>query len=754
MLRVESTQMKSVVRCALALMMLSGSVGARAASVALCVDAKTATAEFARQEVEAALKARGDAAALAELEQMGKKAGARIVLALRSEAKAVEAAKRAGAAEPKASEAEGFSIRVSKSGGAKTMWVFGADAGGMLYGALELAETIRLEGLDKVHDADQKPYLAMRGVKFNIPLDARTPSYTDVSDSAQQNIATVWDFAFWQEFIDRLARDRYNFVSLWSLHPFPSMVKVQEYPDVALADVKRSRAKWKENYALEGMGFDDPEITRDMETLKAMTIEEKIAFWRKVMAYAKSRNVDFYVMTWNIFVNGTEGKYGITDKIDNPVTADYFRKSVKAMLLTYPDLAGIGLTTGENMPKATSAQKEEWAFKTYGMGVMDAAKEAPGRKIRFIHRQHQTGAQEITKRFEPMIKNPDIEFNFSFKYAQAHVYSSMEQPFCKDFVGDLNGVKTLWTLRNDDFYHVRWGAPDFVREFMQKIPVAVSQGYYYGSDQWIWGREFLSAEPESPRELEIAKHWYEWMLWGRLGYDPTVSDARFEKIIAARFPGADAKRLFTAWQEASMAFPLVTGFHWGAMDFQWYAEACKSRPEPAQTASGFHDVNRFITLKPHPGTDNVSIPDYVKAVMAGKKAKGTTPVRVSHELGQHAEKALKIAAGMREGDSKELSQTLNDIRAMGWLGKYYSAKILGATELALYRASGDEAHKKAAVAALTEGAAAWEQYVGLLRAQYRNPLWTNRVGIVDWEKLSAEVKRDIAIAEEAKRKGD
>ncbi len=47
------------------------------------------------------------------------------------------------------------------------------------------------------------------------------------------------------------------------------------------------------------------------------------------MAYGKSKNVDFYVITWNIFVNATDGEYGITDKIDHPITRDYFRKSVK-----------------------------------------------------------------------------------------------------------------------------------------------------------------------------------------------------------------------------------------------------------------------------------------------------------------------------------------------------------------------------------------------------------------------------------------
>ena len=38
----------------------------------------------------------------------------------------------------------------------------------------------------------------------------------------------------------KLASHRYNYISLWNLHPFPSLVKVPDYPDVALDDVKRS----------------------------------------------------------------------------------------------------------------------------------------------------------------------------------------------------------------------------------------------------------------------------------------------------------------------------------------------------------------------------------------------------------------------------------------------------------------------------------------------------------------------------------
>ncbi len=351
------------------------------------------------------------------------------------------------------------------------------------------------------------------------------------------------------------------------------------------------------------------------------------------------------------------------------------------------------------------------------------------------------------------MQHPDIDFVFSFKYAQAHVLSSTTQTFHHGYTESLGDLKTLWTLRNDDALMLRWGAPDFVREFVRNIPHDVSQGYYFGSDMWVWGRDFLSLDPATPRELEIDRHWYHWMLWGRLGYDPTLDNARLINLLGIRFPGLPAKPLFDAWQHASMIYPLTTGFHWADFDFQWYIEGCRSRPEPAQTQSGFHDVNRFITLGTHPGTDNIPIPRYVDATIAGEKLTGTTPFDVARSLDVHADAALaaveKIGMDNR-ATNREAKQTLADIRTMAWLGKYYAAKIRGATELALFRRTGQVSHRQAAVASLTQAAGFWDRYTGLAAASYRNPLWTNRVGIVDWQELKAEVANDITIAREAR----
>ena len=646
---------------------------------------------------------------------------------------------------PEGLKPEGFAIRQTRQGPQTTYWVIALDSAGAMYGGLELAEIISTSGLSAIEDDDQNPYMAKRGTKFNCPLDLRTPSYSDMSDAGQQNIEQMWSWDYWTDYIDHLARFRYNHISLWSLHPFPSMVKVPGYEKVALDDVIRSKGPFEEKYDGLGRGLIDDKLLSQTETLRSMTIDQKIEFWRRVMAYAKSRNVEFWVISWNIFTYGAEGNYGIDNDIENLATRDYFRKSVKEMIRTYPDLAGIGLTPGENMRKHSQEKKEEWVFDTYGKGVLEAVAEDPDREIIFIHRQHDTSVEPVLDKFKPLVDHPNIDFIFSFKYAKAHVYSAVEMPFHKEFVKTLRArgdIKTTWTMRNDDVYYYRWGAPDFVRPFIKNVPQDVSKGFYLGSDNYVWGREFLSTEPDQPRQIEIEKHWYHWMIWGRLGYDPDMSNDRFTAIMQQRFPEVSATDLFTAWQEASMVYPKTTGLHWSPYDFQWYIEGCKGNTRTTKTKSGFHDVNCFIAVDPLDTTGYQSIRDYGKH----PDHAGVTPVDVADQLHAHADKALAIVDTMKHGNDKELRLTLGDIRTMAYMGKYYAHKIRGAAELAVYRENEDTNRQQRAVEELRQAAKYWRLYVASAMVRYTNPIWMNRSGHSDWRQFMKDVLRDIEIA--------
>src|SRR5271169_5440377 len=503
--------------------------------------------QFAAGEIHRALAARG--VTLAEGAPgglAGDTAPTRFVLV--SGAESVRTATQLGVAAPKSAGPQAYAIRVKQEPARRTYVVLAADAAGAMYGGLDLAEAIRLDTLDTLRDSDHAPHIARRGIKFNIPLDVRTPSYSDAGDAAQQNIPEMWSFDFWRTFLDELARHRYNVLSLWSLHPFPSLVKVPEYPDVALDDVQRTTLRLDDTFSFNGTDMTRPDMLRSVETVRRITIAEKIRFWRDVMQYAHDRGIAVYLFTWNIFTFGATGKYGITPAQDNPVTMDYFRKSVRETVLTYPLLDGMGITAGEEMKERKDEfAKEPWLWKTYGEGIRDALKLQPGRDFRLIHRYHQTALAPILDAFKPY----PSRFDLSFKYSVAHMLSSPAPPFAKESLQELPANLRMWmTVRNDDIYSFRWADPEFARAYVNNMPGPDKlAGFYMGPDGTIWGRDFLSTEPETPRPLVIEKQWFSFMLWGRLSYEPSLPDALFERTLAERFPGVPADKLLLASEE-------------------------------------------------------------------------------------------------------------------------------------------------------------------------------------------------------------
>ncbi|MEM6633670.1 MAG: hypothetical protein AAF694_28615, partial [Bacteroidota bacterium] len=600
--------------------------------------------------------------------------------------------------------------------------IMGGDEKGLMYGGLEVAEQLTLSG--EVVEAKGKPYIQNRGIKFNIPLDARTPSYDDTGDAAQKNYAEMWKWSFWEEFLDDMALHRYNTLTLWNPHPFPSMVKLPNFPDVALNDVCITTLTpiGKENEWAEPQMVSS-NVVENLEVIKKMTIEEKIAFWQRVMNHAKDRGIDIYFFTWNLCANAAAkpvppfyrtykqpiwdeepGKYGITNQMNNPINVDYYRESVKTFLLTYPQVKGIGVTAGEHMlDEAGGYTREQWIWEAYGQGIMDAMQENPGREINFIHRVWNTDMDKIMTHWQ----NYPGSFEASFKYAKARLYSSPYLNFADGHIEAMEtyGLKSWWNLRNDDIFVYRWGDPEYVKAFIGHFQLDHTAGFYMGSDGYVWGREFTSKQPEVSGQLEIKKHWYNFMLWGRLSYDNTLDNAFFTQKLKDRFPHTDAGLLFTTWQAASRIIPKVNVFHWRDWDYQWSVEGCFGE------RMGFHDVLQFMENPTISGDSMMNPADFAKATLKGQDMVHITPLQVVEWLNQYAEKALEgIEKLTRDNASVELVVLLDDIKAMAYLGQYYALKIEAATALALFSETQENTHKEKAISQLQEAIHAWEQY--------------------------------------------
>ena len=620
-----------------------------------------------------------------------------------------------------------------------TITIYASEETGFMYGILDLEKDIsHYNGTNGIGDKEVTPYIKKRGIKLNIPLDVRTPSYSDASDSAFHNIEHMWEIEFWTEFLDRMALNRYNILSLWSLSPFPSLVNIPEYPEVALTDVKKSMRPGKGDLA--GMGNYNEDMAQDLVTVKRMTIDEKIEFWKSVMLYAKNRCIDIFLFTWNVFVYGTEHtSYGITADQRNSITRDYIYYGTKSLLETYPLLAGIGVTAGENM----LMNESDIAFlaDSYGEAVTDYIKENPERNFEFIPRTHYTQYDVIKEEFKDIFSSLGI----SFKYSMAHMYSSTKPRFIDKFLQEKDKEQKIWlTIRNDDYYMYRIGDPEFAKKYLQQLPIDDMKGYYMGADGYTWGRDYMDIRDES-HPLYIRKMWYMFSIWGLQSYNINLSKDYFRMELDSHFE-KDTSTLYETWGHASKIVPILNQVHWHNYDFQWYPEGCCMYDFEFDKLI-FADVNEFTRCPSMPGSNYYSVSEYCKLLLNGDTIEKIDPISAAKSMAKHARLALEGSENLRqEGqDNQELKHTLDDIEALGYLGLYYADKIQAATALELYRRTGKKQHQDNAVTLLQEAAVTWKKYSGKSKEMYRPQMLGRLCSLVDVQRFDSLAEMDALL---------
>ncbi|GLR69221.1 hypothetical protein [Agaribacter marinus] len=641
-------------------------------------------------------------------------------------------------------EAQAYAI----SSDDKALNVNASDYHGLMYGLLEVNERLSFGQSIQQISLTHTPYLKKRGLKFNLPLDARTPSYDDTGDSAQTNIATVWDMTFWEAYLDRMAEHRYNQLTLWNPQPFTSMLMLERFPGLALDDVYVSNAALTKKIGVWGeAGGVSAVVTNNMRKVKTLKIASKIQFWRDVMAYAKSRGIDIHIVTWSIYVNGINGAHGIDANIDSPKTHAFFREAVKELVLTYPDLKGIGITAGENMPVDGEVQKwtrEKWLWQTYGLGLADAKEVNPNREIDFMHRFWYSGFEDIQKYWQDY---PDA-FSFSFKYLMARMYSSPEPSHIAQRVIPLlrkheaqgqPKIKTWWNLRNDDIFVYRWGDPEYAAQFIKNLPLDITEGIHMGSDGYVWAKTFSDKQIDESNRWEIDKHWYKFMIWGRLAYDPDLPKSFFLKHLAYKFPELHAERLYAAWQAASKIVPAVNRYQFQPGDRKFASETSSSRET-------FRYVNDFQVARSMPASKQINARQYVEAVLSKTDiADKISPLALAEDMENNANEALSGALKLSEKIQidGETARTLADIKAFAYLGLYYANKIRSAVALEFfektYSLENDAApYKNEAIAAIERAIVHWANYREISE-EYYHPQLLARVNRIDWKALEKEV---------------
>ena len=592
---------------------------------------------------------------------------------------------------------------------------------GAMYGLFELAETVRFRGIDSVSEVQSSPFLEKRGIKFNLPFQ----SYAE-GDPFAGNQETVKSWDFWQDYIDFLALNRYNCLSLWSENPFELLLELTKYPDAS--DVSK----------------DERKRSRDLFT--------------KILKHAKSRGIETYVITWNLRISpGIARGLGLPEEIaadhygdrsvglrqHQEVIKDYFREAVKTMMLTFPQLTGIGTSNSEELV-GTAEEREQWVVETY----LEALKELEY-PVPFIHRTNMSNGSIAQDMF--LSKYREAPTYISWKYSNAHMYSHPEPRFEELFGAwgdqDMDELNVLYTVRNDDFHNLRGCDAAFISDYIRGMKKPWIRGFYWGADCYIWAGEFQHARNSHIQwEHAYQKQWLQFSMLGRLSYDPELPENRWTDIFASLYGGSTGKAVYMGLTAGVRMLCAVNRLFWIDYDFQWHPETLLSR-------DGFKTILDFMDGTAMPGVGVMGIKEYTAAQLAGKACEGETPVQI-FEMIKIQLASLEAAIKETEADSEACAGELNCILAdlYGWLylGRYYLCKFKAALELVFYRSTGEEVRKAAALSYLEQGKAHWKQLAEVGASHYL-PYYMPRVAqTFGWGLYTDEVERDIDLAKSVK----
>src|SRR5262245_123243 len=431
----------------------------------------------------------------------------------------------------------------------------GGDETGAMYGCLELAERVAAHGKDALTGViEGEPYLADRGLNLFLTLPWDEEKNEPIYDPAALTDPERWwfhDEDYWRTLLDEMARSRLNWLDIHRTYDiqtkrFPNhyayLVASTRFPEVGVDPAIKARNLAQLNHVIE------------------------LGHARGVRVSLMSYEVRFYTP------HDPTPPYEETEEADYR----YTREVVEALIRGVPGLDAIGYRIGE------SGHGGDF-FRCYPEAVA-----ASGRDIPLVTRSWTTRRAKVVplaraaNDFTVEIKFNGEQWGPPYPIAGGRVPGWHSYSF-EDYLSDSSAMpgataKRLWPGNvspegerwPDQPYRIVWQVrangthrilpfyePSWVRRTVSSMKLGTASGFTV---------EPLNAYfPPSPRYYtanpdDIAFRWIHQrdelylMLWGRLGYDPSVSDEVFDAAARAHL-GVHSNELVDAWKTASRVVP-------------------------------------------------------------------------------------------------------------------------------------------------------------------------------------------------------
>ncbi len=584
---------------------------------------------------------------------------------------------------------ESYLIKASN----KDLTVYGADANGVLYAILDLANRVSASGsLPQNIYVFNKPEMLMRGTcvglqKTNILPGRHVYEYP----YSPENFPWFYDKELWIKYLDLMVENQFNTLYLWNGHPFASLVKLKDYP--------------------EALEVDEDTFKKNEEIYRFLTLE------------AEKRGICIIQMFYNIILSKPFAeKHGLKTQDRSrgitPLIEDYTRKSITAFMEKYPNV-GLLVTLGEAMN--TIEDDVNWFTKTILPAVKDGIKKyGEGYEPPIVLRGHDTDAKRVMNAALPVYKNLYTMYKYNGEslttYEPRNDWATI--PHGLSDLGSLH-ISNVHILANLEPF--RYASPDFIQKSvkaMEHIQGAKGLHLYPQASYWDWP---YAADHTNPRLLQIDRDWMWYKAWGRYAWNSKRS--RSDEVIY--------------WSGILNSY---YGCDKGADILKAYEETGEIAPKLLRTF-GISDGNRqtlllgmFMGQFVNPfkysvyqsflnsnGPESEILIDYAQKEWNDEVHNGETPPQIIEEVVKHADEAVKAiesAALAVDHNNEEFERLKNDIYCYRDIAYFFNYKVKAAMLVLRYKYSNNIEDLQKAVPLLDKSLDHYRDLVGKTENKY------------------------------------
>ena len=634
---------------------------------------------------------------------------------------------------------ESLLIRKLNREGKTLVLVAGADARGLMYALLDVADRVGWaksaeQPFSHVCDTEEKPYTPERALS----LYTFNRAYWE---------SRFYDEAYWARYLDVLAQNRFNsMVVIFGyenggfLAPcYPYFFDVAGFPGVRMVGIA-------------------PEQQR-----------RNLAALNRLIQMAHNRGVRLTVGIWDhIYRGGVQGGGipGADDATKKPVpglvwgvTAEnlvpYTKAALAELVKQVPALDAIQFRMHDESGLKNSEQESFWrdVFQMMKQAAPNLRLDlrAKGLPDSVIQSASEVGVpfrittkywmEQMGLPFHPTHINKQNQFDRRHGYADMLRYPQR--------------YTMHWRLWNGGTSRVLlWGDPDYARRFAESAQLYEGDGFEVNEPLCTK----MEAQPHDAKpfdllaashryyDYEFERYWHLFQVFGRVGYNPRTPPGGGQREFEKRFGKDAAPFIELGLHRASQILPRIVAscYPYGAFPMtRGWAEKQRLGDLPAYARAEGSDIQQFANFD-----------EEAQMLIEGGE---TAKVRPGANSRWFAQTAAEITSAVAEAEkrsgtqrNKEFDSTVIDLKILANLAIYHSRRIPAAVSYRLFDRTKDPKALDEAIAQERSAIDAWRQLVAAAGDFYAEDLMMGVRGASlcgHWRDELAALEKGLATLE-------